>query len=107
MKIERIEVRSVGPPTEQFTWSDDLPAQYATNTVLRMQTDDGVEAVSGVWNATSRQSAIIEVKTRVQLNVHCCGIPPAQAASAQQVLDAKFIRGTSWLIGQACTLVQD
>ena len=60
---------------------------------------------SGV--STSRQSAIIEVKTRVQLNVHCCGIPPAHAASAQQVLDAKFIRGTSWLIGQACTLVQD
>jgi len=53
VKIERIEVRSVGPPTEQFSWSDDLPAQYATNTVLRLYTDEGVEAVSGVWNATS------------------------------------------------------
>ncbi|MEE2659559.1 MAG: enolase C-terminal domain-like protein [Candidatus Latescibacterota bacterium] len=53
MKIERIEVRAVGPPTEQFTWSDDLPDQYATNTVLRLFTDDGGEAVSGVWNATS------------------------------------------------------
>jgi L-alanine-DL-glutamate epimerase-like enolase superfamily enzyme len=53
MKIERIEVRAVAPPTEQFTWSDDLPAQYATNTVMRLYTDEGVEAVSGVWNATS------------------------------------------------------
>ena len=53
MKIERIEVQAVAPPTEQFTWSDDLPAQYATNTVLRLYTDTGLEAVSGVWNATS------------------------------------------------------
>ena len=53
MKIERIEVRSVAPPTEQFTWSDDLPAQFATNTVVRLYTDAGVEGVSGVWNATS------------------------------------------------------
>ena len=52
MKIERIEVRSVAPPTEQFTWADDLPAQFATNTVLRLYAD-GIEAVSGVWNATS------------------------------------------------------
>ena len=52
MKIERIEVRSVAPPTEQFTWSDDLPAQFATNTVLRLYAG-GIEAVSGVWNATS------------------------------------------------------
>jgi L-alanine-DL-glutamate epimerase-like enolase superfamily enzyme len=53
MKIERIEVRSIAPPTEQFTWSDDLPEQFATNTVLRLYTDDGVEGVSGVFNATS------------------------------------------------------
>ncbi|NQW16840.1 MAG: hypothetical protein HQ478_05065 [Chloroflexi bacterium] len=53
MKIERIEVRAVAPPTEQFQWSEDLPAQYATNTVLRIFTDEGVEGVSGVWNATS------------------------------------------------------
>jgi L-alanine-DL-glutamate epimerase-like enolase superfamily enzyme len=53
MKIERIEVRSVAPPTGQFTWSDDLPAQFATNTVLRLYTDEGIEGVSGVWNGTS------------------------------------------------------
>ena len=53
MKIERIEVRAVAPPTEQFQWSEDLPAQYATNTILRLFTDEGIEAVSGVWNATS------------------------------------------------------
>ena len=53
MKIERIEVRAVAPPVERFTWSDDLPDQYATNTVVRIFTDDGVEGVAGVWNATS------------------------------------------------------
>ena len=43
MKIERIEVSAVAPPTEQFQWSEDLPAQYATNTVLRIFTDEGLE----------------------------------------------------------------
>lgn len=53
MKITRVEVRSVAPPVERFTWSDDLPDQYATNTVVRIITDDGVDGVGGVWNATS------------------------------------------------------
>ena len=53
MKITKVEVRAVAPPVDRFTWSDDLPDQYATNTVLRLFTDAGVEAVSGVWNATS------------------------------------------------------
>ncbi|MBM3960209.1 MAG: mandelate racemase/muconate lactonizing enzyme family protein [SAR202 cluster bacterium] len=53
MKITKIEVRAVAPPADQFTWSDDLPNQYATNTVVRVLTDDGKEGVGGVWNATS------------------------------------------------------
>lgn len=53
MKIDRLEVRAVAPPAEQFTWSDDLPNQYATNTVVRIMTDEGTEGVAGVWNATS------------------------------------------------------
>lgn len=55
MKIERVEGRSVGPPTEQFTWSEDLPDQYATNTIVRIRTDEGHEGVGGVWNATSHR----------------------------------------------------
>lgn len=53
MKITKIEIRSVAPPIERFTWSDDLPDQYATNTLVRIFTDADVEGVAGVWNATS------------------------------------------------------
>jgi len=53
MKITRVEIRSVAPPADQFTWSDDLPDQFATNTVVRLLTDDGIEGAGGVWNATS------------------------------------------------------
>jgi len=53
MKITRVEIRSVAPPSDQFTWSEDLPDQFATNTVVRILTDTGIEGVGGVWNATS------------------------------------------------------
>ena len=53
MKITKVEIRTVAPPVDRFTWSDDLPDQYATNTVVRIYTDEGVEGVAGVWNATS------------------------------------------------------
>ena len=53
MKITRVEVRAVAPPVDRFTWSEDLPDQYSTNTVVRIGTDAGVEGVAGVWNATS------------------------------------------------------
>ena len=53
MKIIRVEVRSVAPPVDRFSWSDDLPDQYSTNTIVRIYTDEGVEGVAGVWNATS------------------------------------------------------
>ena len=53
MKITKVEVRAVAPPVDRFTWSDDLPDQYSTNTVVRIYTDEGVEGVAGVWNATS------------------------------------------------------
>ena len=53
MRIDRVEVRVVGPEVQRFTWSHDLPEQYMTNTVVRIITDDGVEAVGGVSNYTS------------------------------------------------------
>lgn len=53
MKISKIEVRAVAPPVDRFTWSDDLPDQYSTNTIVRIFTDEGIEGVAGVWNATS------------------------------------------------------
>ncbi|MFP6768241.1 MAG: mandelate racemase/muconate lactonizing enzyme family protein [Planctomycetaceae bacterium] len=53
MKITRIEVRTVAPQVQRFTWSFDLPEQFMTNTVVRIETDAGVEGVAGVSNYTS------------------------------------------------------
>ena len=53
MKIERVEVRVVAPQVQRFTWSHDLPDQFATNTLVRIFTDEGVEGVGGAWNGTS------------------------------------------------------
>ena len=35
MHITKVEIRTVAPPVDRFTWSDDLPDQYSTNTVVR------------------------------------------------------------------------
>ena len=53
MRIDRVEIRVVGPQVQRFTWSHDLPEQYMTNTVVRIFTDEGVEGVAGVSNYTS------------------------------------------------------
>lgn len=53
MKIERAEVRVVGPEDKRYTWSHDLPEQFQSVTTLRLFTDEGVEGVAGVWNAAS------------------------------------------------------
>ena len=41
MKIDRVEVRVVGPKIKRFTWSHDIPEQYMTNTIARIFTDEG------------------------------------------------------------------
>ena len=53
MKITRIEVRTVAPEVQRFTWSHDLPEQFMTNTVVRIETDTGLDSVGGVSNYTS------------------------------------------------------
>ena len=53
MKITRIEVRTVAPEVQRFTWSFDLPEQFMTNTVVKIETDTGIEGVAGVSNYTS------------------------------------------------------
>lgn len=53
MKITRIEVRTVAPEVQRFTWSFDLPEQFMTNTVVKIETDAGVQGVAGVSNYTS------------------------------------------------------
>ena len=53
MIIERVEVLAVAPQVQRFTWSHDIPEQHMTNTIVRIQTDEGVEGVGGVSNYTS------------------------------------------------------
>ena len=53
MQIKRVEIQVIGPETEHQTWSDDLPGQYQSNTLIRIYTDSGIEGIAGVWNATS------------------------------------------------------
>ncbi len=53
MKIEDVEVRTVGPQVQRYSWSHDLPEQYMTNTLVRIRTDEGVEGLGAVSNYTS------------------------------------------------------
>ena len=53
MQIDRVDILVIGPETEHHTWSDDLPGQYQSNTLIRIYTDAGLEGIAGVWNATS------------------------------------------------------
>ena len=50
--VERADVVVVGPPVAQARWADDLPPQYATHTILRLRTSDGVEGVAGAASYT-------------------------------------------------------
>ena len=52
MKIEKIEVFVVGPEEKHYTWSEDIPEIYQSNTIMRMYTDTGIIGESAVWNAT-------------------------------------------------------
>lgn len=52
MRIDRVEVRVVTPKVQRYTWSQDLPEQFMTNTLVRV-TDAGVEGIGGVTNYTS------------------------------------------------------
>ena len=50
MKIDRVEVRVVGPEVKRYTWSHDIPEQYMTNTIVRIHTDEGVEGIGAAAN---------------------------------------------------------
>ena len=53
MRISNVEILSVAPPVERYRWSDDLPEQFMTNTLVKIQTEDGYCGIGGVWNGTS------------------------------------------------------
>ena len=42
MKITKIEVHVVGPEDERYTWSEDIPEVYQTNTLIKIFTDERI-----------------------------------------------------------------
>ena len=52
MKIEKIEVFVIGPEDTHYTWSEDIPEIYQTNTIIKIHTDTDIVGEAAVWNAT-------------------------------------------------------
>ena len=52
MKIEKIEVFVIGPEDIHYTWSEDIPEVYQSNTLIRIFTDENIIGEAAVWNAT-------------------------------------------------------
>ena len=42
MKIEKIEVFVIGPEDTHYTWSEDIPEIYQSNTIIRVYTDNNI-----------------------------------------------------------------
>ena len=52
MRIEKIEVYVVGPEDIHYTWSEDIPEVYQSNTIIRIFTNEDIIGEAAVWNAT-------------------------------------------------------
>ena len=52
MKIEKIEVFVVGPEDVHYTWTEDIPEFYQSNTIIKIYTDNNIVGEAGVWNGT-------------------------------------------------------
>lgn len=76
MKIEDVEVRTVAPQVQRYSWSHDLPEQYMTNTLVRIRTDEGVEGLGGVSNYTSFSFDRYTAETLRHLTPHLLGADP-------------------------------
>ena len=48
MKIEKIEVFVVGPEDIHYTWSEDIPEVYQSNTIIRVFTDENMDPVDAI-----------------------------------------------------------
>ena len=52
MRIEKIELFVIGPEEKHYTWSEDIPEIFQSNTILRIHTDTDIIGEAAVWNAT-------------------------------------------------------
>ena len=87
MKIERVKVQVVAPKVKRYTWSHDLPEQYMTNTIVRIDTDEGMEGIGGVSNYTSHDYDRYTGETLRHLTSDLIGRNP---------LDREAIRRSLW-----------
>ena len=53
MKIEKIELFVIVPEDKHYSWSEDIPEVFQSNTILRIYTDNNVIGEAGVWNAAN------------------------------------------------------
>ncbi|HSU04329.1 MAG TPA: mandelate racemase/muconate lactonizing enzyme family protein [Acetobacteraceae bacterium] len=47
LAIDRIEVFTVGPPTRRLAWALEMPAQFMTETILKLTTHGGLTGIAG------------------------------------------------------------
>jgi L-alanine-DL-glutamate epimerase-like enolase superfamily enzyme len=55
LQIDRVEVFTVGPPTQRLAWALDMPGQYMTGTIVRVTTRGGLVGVAGAANYSDFQ----------------------------------------------------
>jgi L-alanine-DL-glutamate epimerase-like enolase superfamily enzyme len=55
LAIDRAEVWVVGPETERYAWALEMPAQFMSNTILKLTTAGGLEGVAGAAMCSSHE----------------------------------------------------
>jgi L-alanine-DL-glutamate epimerase-like enolase superfamily enzyme len=55
LQIDRVEIFTVGPPTQRLAWALDMPGQYMTATIVRISTRGGLVGVAGAVNYSDHQ----------------------------------------------------
>ena len=53
LAIDRAEVWVVAPETERYAWALEMPAQFMSNTILKLTTAGGLEGVAGAAMCSS------------------------------------------------------
>ena len=53
LAIDRAQVWVVGPETERYAWALEMPAQFMSNTILKLTTAGGLEGVAGAAMCSS------------------------------------------------------
>jgi len=84
MKIDEIEVRVVAPKVRRYTWSQDIPEQFMTNTVVVVRTDDGLEGIGAISNYTSFCNAKYTAENLRHLTPILLGKDPLQREALWQ-----------------------